>query len=89
MRVLFYFTRAASGVDAADWSCLKTLLEANIWISENGFDPSLVSLQALDNLDSKTSSLSIKFEKANEDPHLFCPENRIYYQPLEASVKLC
>ena len=82
--ILFYFTRAASGVDVPI-GLSEDFARSNIWISENGFDPSLVSLQALDNLDSKTSSLSIKFEKANEDPHLFCPENKLL-SALKASV---
>jgi hypothetical protein len=82
--VLFYFTRAAFGVKvpiglSEDFAC------GNIWVSENGFDPSRCSLKALDNLDSQVSSLSIKFEKTKEGGHLFCPEGN-FLSSLEASA---
>ena len=82
--VLFYFTRAAFGVKAPI-GLSEDFARANMWISENGFDPSLCSLQALDNLDSQASSLSIKFEKTKEGGHLFCPEGKLL-SSLEASV---
>jgi len=82
--VLFYFTRAAFGVDAPI-GLSEDFARANMWISENGFDPSLCSLKALDNLDSQASSLSIKFEKTKVGGHLFCPEGKLL-SSLEASA---
>jgi len=82
--VLFYFTRAAFGVEAPI-GLSEDFARANMWISENGFDPSLCSLKALDNLDSQSSSLSIKFEKTKEGGRLFCPEGKLL-SSLEASV---
>ena len=81
--VLFYFTRAAFGVEAPI-GLSEDFARANMWISENGFDPSLCSLKALDNLDSQASSLSIKFEKTKVGGHLFCPEEKLL-SSLEAS----
>ena len=81
--VLFYFTRAAFGVEAPI-GLSEDFARANMWISENGFDPSLCSLKALDNLDSQASSLSIKFEKTKAWGHLFCPEEKLLSY-LEAS----
>ncbi|MDC3360189.1 hypothetical protein OAY84_00960 [Candidatus Thioglobus sp.] len=81
--VLFYFTRAAFGVEAPI-GLSEDFARANMWISENGFDPSLCSLKALDNLDSQASSLSIKFEKTKAGGHLFCPEEKLL-SSLEAS----
>ena len=81
--VLFYFTRAAFGVNASI-GLSEDFARGNIWVSENGFDPSRCSLKALDNLDSKASSLSIKFEKTKDGGHLFCPEGK-FLSSLEAS----
>ncbi len=81
--VLFYFTRAAFGVKAPI-GLSEDFAKNNIWISENGFDPSICSLKALDNLDTHASSLSIKFEKTKEGGHLFCPDGRLL-SCLEAS----
>ena len=81
--VLFYFTRAAFGVEAPI-GLSEDFARANMWISENGFDPSLCSLKALDNLDSQASSLSIKFEKTKAGGHLFCLEEKLL-SSLEAS----
>ena len=82
--VLFYFTRAAFGVEVPI-GLSEDFARANMWVSENGFDPSRCSLKALDNLDSQTSSLSIKFEKTKEGAHLFCPEAK-FLSSLEASA---
>jgi len=82
--VLFYFTRAAFGVEVPI-GLSEDFARANMWVSENGFDPSRCSLKALDNLDSQTSSLSIKFEKTKEGGHLFCPEGK-FLSSLEASA---
>jgi hypothetical protein len=82
--VLFYFTRAGFGVDAPI-GVSEDFARSNIWIAQNGFDPSECSLLALDNLDSNKSSLSIKCEKRNEGGHLYCPEGNVL-SALEASV---
>jgi hypothetical protein len=82
--VLFYFTRAAFGVEAPI-GLSEDFARANMWAAENGFDPSRCSLKALDNLDSQTSSLSIKFEKTKEGGYLFCPEGK-FLSSLEASA---
>ena len=82
--VLFYFTRAAFGVEVPI-GLSEDFARSNMWISENGFDPSLCSLKALDNLDSEISSLAIKFEKVKEGGHLFCPKSKLL-SSLEASA---
>ena len=82
--VLFYFTRAAFGVEVPI-GLSEDFARANMWVSENGFDPSRCSLKALDNLDSQASSLSIKFEKTKEGGHLFCPEGK-FLSSLEAAA---
>ena len=82
--VLFYFTRAGFGVKAPI-GVSEDFARSNIWIAQNGFDPSECSLLALDNLDSQKSSLSIQFEKSSDGSRLFCPENRIL-SAIEASV---
>jgi len=82
--VLFYFTRAGFGVNASI-GVSEDFARSNIWIAQNGFDPSECSLLALDNLDSQTSSLSIQFEKTGDGSHLFCPEDKVL-SAIEASV---
>jgi len=82
--VLFYFTRAGFGVNAPI-GVSEDFARSNIWIAQNGFDPSECSLLALDNLDSQKSSLSIQFEKSSDGGHLFCPEDNVL-SALEASV---
>ncbi len=82
--VLFYFTRAGFGVNAPI-GVSEDFARSNVWVAQNGFDPSECSLQALDNLDSKKSSLSIQFEKNENGSHLFCPEGR-FLSAIEASV---
>jgi hypothetical protein len=82
--VLFYFTRAAFGVEVPI-GLSEDFARANMWVSENGFDPSRCSLKALDNLDNQASSLSIKFEKTKEGGHLFCPEGK-FLSSLEAAA---
>jgi len=82
--VLFYFTRAGFGVKAPI-GVSEDFARSNIWIAQNGFDPSECSLLALDNLDSQKSSLSIQFEKSSDGSRLFCPEDRIL-SAIEASV---
>ena len=75
--VLFYFTRAAFGVEVPI-GLSEDFARANMWVSENGFDPSRCSLKALDNLDSQTSSLSIKFEKTKEGGIYFVQKQNSY-----------
>jgi len=82
--ILFYFTRAGFGVEAPI-GVSEDFARSNIWIAQNGFDPCECSLLALDNLDSKKSSLSIRFEKINTGGHFFCPEGNVL-SALEASV---
>ena len=82
--VLFYFTRAGFGVNAPI-GVSEDFARSNIWAAQNGFDPCECSLSALDHLDHKKSSLSIKFEKDNQISHLFCPEDKVL-SSLEASV---
>ena len=82
--VLFYFTRAGFGVKAPI-GVSEDFARSNIWIAQNGFDPSECSLLALDNLDSQKSSLSIQFDKSSDGSRLFCPEDRIL-SAIEASV---
>ena len=82
--VLFYFTRAGFGVNAPI-GVSEDFARSNVWVAQNGFDPSECSLQALDNLDSKKSSLSIQFEKNENGSHLFCKEGNLL-SALEASV---
>jgi len=82
--VLFYFTRAGFGVNASI-GVSEDFARSNIWIAQNGFDPSECSLLALDNLDSQTSSLSIQFEKTGDGSHLFCPEDKVL-SAIDASV---
>ena len=74
--VLFYFTRAGFGVKAPI-GVSEDFARSNIWAAQNGFDPSECSILALDNLDLKKSSLSIKFEKNSESSHLFCTEEKV------------
>ncbi len=82
--VLFYFTRAGFGVNAPI-GVSEDFARSNIWVAQNGFDPSECSLKALDNLDSRKSSLSIQFEKNENGSHLFCSEGNLL-SALEASV---
>lgn len=82
--VLFYFTRAGFGVEAPI-GVSEDFARSNIWIAQNGFDPSECSLVALDNLDSQKSSLSIQFEKTGDGSRLFCPEDKVL-SAIEASV---
>ena len=82
--VLFYFTRAGFGVKAPI-GVSEDFARSNIWAAQNGFDPSECSILALDNLDLKKSSLSIKFEKNSKSSHLFCTEEKVL-SSLEASV---
>ena len=73
--VLFYFTRAAYGAEVPI-GLSEDFAKSNIWISENGFDPTITSLKALDNIDSKVSSLAIELKKTKDGGHLFCPEEK-------------
>ena len=75
--ILFYFTRAAFGVNVPI-GLSEDFAHSNIWIAENGFDPSLCSLEALNNLDNQVSSLAIKFEKLNESGHFFAMKINFY-----------
>ena len=82
--VLFYFTRAGFGVNVPI-GVSEDFARGNIWIAQNGFDPSDCSILALDNLDSQKSSLSIQFEKSKDGGHLFCSEDKVL-SAIQASV---
>mgnify|MGYP000892556721 CR=1 FL=1 len=66
--VLFYFTRAAFGVNASI-GLSEDFARGNIWVSENGFDPSRCSLKALIILVGKESTLQFKFKKTKNFTH--------------------
>jgi hypothetical protein len=82
--ILFFFTRAGFGVDAPV-GIAEDFARSNIWIAQNGFDPSLCSIKALNNLDNSESSLAINFEKNSTYSRLYCSEDKLL-SALEASV---
>ncbi len=78
--VLFFFTRAGFGVNAPI-GVSEDFARSNIWLGENGFDPSLCSILSLDYLDEKKSSLVIELD----DDGFRCSTNQ-YLSALQASV---
>ena len=82
--ILFFFTRAGFGVDAPV-GIAEDFARSNIWIAQNGFDPSLCSIKALNNLDNSESSLAINFEKNSTYSRLYCSEDKLL-SALKASV---
>ncbi len=78
--ILFIFTRAGFGVNAPI-GVSEDFARSNIWLAENGFDPSLCSIVALDSLDEKKSSLEIEQDNAN-----LSGSSTQYLSALQASV---
>ncbi len=84
--VIFFFTRAGFGVKAPI-GVAEDFARSNVWIAENGFDPSLCSLGALDNIDSQASDLAILFKKTENGGRFYCPSD-LYLSSLIASVSV-
>jgi hypothetical protein len=78
--ILFIFTRAGFGVNASI-GISEDFARSNMWLAENGFDPSLCSIVALDSLDEGKSSLVI--EQSNDG---FSGPSSQYLSALQASV---
>jgi len=78
--ILFFFTRAGFGVNASI-GVSEDFALSNIWLAENGFDPSLCSIVALDSLDKGKSSLLIKYSEGN-----FSGPHSQYLSAMQASV---
>ncbi|MFP6776344.1 MAG: hypothetical protein VCA13_06240 [PS1 clade bacterium] len=79
--ILFYFTRAGFGVNAPI-GLSEDFARSNVWLAENGFDPSSCSYFALDCLDNSKSSLIAKFSDSNT---IVCG-NKKYLSAFQASV---
>jgi hypothetical protein len=82
--VIFFFTRAGFGVKAPI-GIAEDFARSNVWIAKNGFDPSLCSLGALDNIDSQDSDLIIQF-KMTKNGGYFYSSSDLYLSSLAASV---
>ena len=80
--ILFIFTRAGFGVNAPI-GISEDFARSNMWLAENGFDPSLCSVSALDSLDEGKSSLVIEQTKDG-----FSGSNSQYLSALQASVSV-
>jgi hypothetical protein len=80
--ILFIFTRAGFGVNAPI-GVSEDFARSNMWLAENGFDPSLCSVAALDSLDEGKSSLSI--ERSDDG---FSGPSSQYLSALQASVSV-
>jgi len=80
--ILFIFTRAGFGVNAPI-GISEDFARSNMWLAENGFDPSLCSVVALDSLDEGKSSLAI--EQSGEG---FSGSSSQYLSALQASVSV-
>jgi len=78
--ILFFFTRAGFGVNVPI-GISEDFARSNMWLAENGFDPSLCSIVALDNLDKDKSSLVI--ERSDNG---FSGPGSQYLSALQASV---
>mgnify|MGYP000217420261 CR=1 FL=1 len=78
--ILFIFTRAGFGVNAPI-GVSEDFAKSNIWLAENGFDPCLCSIVALDSLDTGKSSLDIEYSHCN-----FSHSGPEYLSALQASV---
>jgi hypothetical protein len=84
--VIFFFTRAGFGVKAPI-GIAEDFARSNAWIAKNGFDPSLCSIGALDNIDSQYSDLKIQFKMTKNGGHFFCASD-LYLSSLSASVSV-
>ena len=80
--ILFIFTRAGFGVNAPI-GISEDFARGNMWLAENGFDPSLCSVVALDSLDEKKSSLAIE-----QSADGFIGPSSQYLSALQASVSV-
>jgi len=80
--ILFIFTRAGFGVNAPI-GISEDFARSNMWLAENGFDPSMCSVAALDSLDEGKSSLVIE----RSDGGLSGPSSQ-YLSALQASVSV-
>ena len=78
--ILFIFTRAGFGVNAPV-GVSEDFAKSNIWLAENGFDPSLCSIAALDSLDEGKSSLDIEYSCCS-----YSHKGAQYLSALQASV---
>ena len=78
--ILFIFTRAGFGVNAPV-GVSEDFARSNIWLAENGFDPSLCSIVALDCLDEGKSVLDIEYSHCH-----FSQPGVTYLSALQASV---
>ena len=78
--ILFIFTRAGFGVNAPI-GISEDFARSNMWLAENGFDPSLCSIAALDSLDEGRSSLAIEYSNGH-----FSGSGKQYLSAIQASV---
>lgn len=78
--ILFVFTRAGFGVNAPI-GVSEDFARSNMWLAENGFDPSLCSITALNNLDERKSSMAIQYGNGH-----FSATGKQYLSALQASV---
>ncbi len=84
--VIFFFTRAGFGLKVPV-GVAEDFARSTVWIAENGFDPSLCSLGALDNVDGQASDLEILFKKTENGGRFYCPSD-LYLSSLIASVSV-
>jgi len=84
--VIFFFTRAGFGLKVPV-GVAEDFARSNVWIAENGFDPSLCSLGALDNIECQASDLEILFKKTENGGRFYCPSD-LYLSSLIASVSV-
>ena len=84
--VIFFFTRAGFGLKVPV-GVAEDFARSNVWIAENGFDPSLCSLGALDNIECQASDLEILFKKTEYGGRFYCPSD-LYLSSLIASVSV-
>ena len=84
--VIFFFTRAGFGLKVPV-GVAEDFARSNVWIAENGFDPSLCSLGALDNIECQASDLEILFKKTEHGGRFYCPSN-LYLSSIIASVSV-
>ncbi len=84
--VIFFFTRAGFGLKVPV-GVAEDFARNNVWIAENGFDPSLCSLGALDNIECQASDLEILFKKTEHGGRFYCPSD-LYLSSLIASVSV-
>ncbi len=84
--VIFFFTRAGFGLKVPV-GVAEDFARSNVWIAENGFDPSLCSIGALDNIECQASDLEILFKKTEYGGRFYCPSD-LYLSSLIASVSV-